>query len=76
MFRLTRSEKSKLVANCGHLSLLKFAKTLPYAFAEHGAIMAASVLNSRGAIEVVRAIRTLLGSGPVPKHRRIGFKID
>ena len=118
MFQLTRSEKSKLVANCGHLSRLKFAKTPPYAFTEHGAIMAASVLNSRGAIEVsvfvvrafvkirralsehrelaqrlsqlerrladhdtqiievVRAIRTLLRSGPVPKHRRIGFKAD
>ena len=116
LFQLTSSEKSELVASCGHLSQLKFAKTLPYAFTEHGAIMAASVLNSRRAVEVsvfvvrafvkirrvlsehrdlavrlsqlergladhdsqilniVRAIRTLLGPGPVPKARRIGFK--
>lgn len=115
MFQLTNSEKSELVANCDHLSRLKFAKALPYAFTEHGAIMAASVLSSRRAVEVavfvvrafvkirrvlsedrelaqrlvqlerklaehdeqivgvVRAIRTLLGAGPVPKHRRIGF---
>ena len=118
MFQLTASEKSELVANCDHLSRLKFAKALPYAFTEHGAIMAASVLNSRHAVEVavfvvrafvkirrvlsedrelaqrlaqlerklsehdeqivgvVRAIRTLLGSEPVPRHRRIGFNVD
>jgi hypothetical protein len=117
-FQLTTSEKSELVAHCGHLSRLKFAKTLPHAFTEHGAIMAASVLNSRQAVEVsvfvvrafvkirrvlsehrelaqqlselerrladhdsqilniVHAIRTLLGSGPVPKRRQIGFKVD
>ncbi len=52
MFQLTSPEKSELVANCDHLSRLKFAKTLPYAFTEHGAIMAAAVLNSRRAVEV------------------------
>ena len=107
-----------MVANCVHLSRLKFAKTLPYAFTEHGAIMAASVLNSRQAVEVsvfvvrafvkirrvlsehrklaqrlsqlerrladhdsqilniVQAIRALLGSGQVPKQRQIGLKVD
>ncbi len=118
VFQLTASEKSELVANCDHLSRLKFAKALPYAFTEHGAIMAASVLNSRRAVEVavfvvrafvkirrvlsedrelaqrlaqlerklaehdeqivgvVRAIRTLLGSEPVPRQRRIGFNVN
>lgn len=52
MFQLTGSEKSELVANCDHLTRLKFAKALPYAFTEHGAIMAASVLNSKRAVEV------------------------
>ena len=52
MFQLTGSEKSELVANCDHLSRLKFAKAMPYAFTEHGAIMAASVLNSKRAVEV------------------------
>jgi hypothetical protein len=35
-----------------HLSRLKFAKALPHAFTEHGAIMAASVRHSRRAVEV------------------------
>ncbi len=41
-----------MVADCDHLSKLKFSRTLPYAFTEHGAIMAGSVLNSPRAIEV------------------------
>ena len=40
IFQLTTEEKSEVVANCDHLSKLKFSKTLPYAFTEHGAIMA------------------------------------
>jgi hypothetical protein len=59
VFRLTPEEKSEVVANCDHLFKLKFSPTLPLAFTEHGAIMAASVLNSPRAIEtsilVVRA---------------------
>lgn len=41
-----------MVANCGHLENLKYSKTLPYAFTEHGAIMAASVLNTLKTIKV------------------------
>jgi len=52
MFRLNAAEKAKVVANCDHLSKLKFSPVLPFAFTEHGAIMAASVLNSQLAIEV------------------------
>lgn len=59
MFQLSAAEKSEVVANCDHLARLKFAKTRPYAFAEHGAIMAATVLNSPEAVTmslyVVRA---------------------
>jgi hypothetical protein len=59
MFRLTAGEKAEVVANCDHLAQLRFAPSLPYAFTEHGAIMLASVLNSRVAIEasvqIVRA---------------------
>ena len=48
-----------MVAICDHLSNLKFSAALPLAFTEHGAIMAASVLNTPRAIEasvfVVRA---------------------
>lgn len=52
MFQLTSVEKGQLLAACGHLSHLKFSKVLPFAFTEHGALMAASVLNSRRAVEV------------------------
>jgi len=52
MFQLTSPEKTELVANCDHLARLRFGRALPYAFTEHGAIMAASVLNSRRAIDV------------------------
>jgi len=41
-----------VVSICDHLEKLKFAKAMPLAFTEHGAIMAASVLNSTRAIEV------------------------
>ncbi len=69
MFQLNTQEKAKVVTNCDHLMGLKFSKTLPYAFTEHGAIMAASVLNSAKAVEmsvfVVRAfikLRELLST--------------
>ena len=52
MFQLSSNEKSEVVANCDHLEKMKYSKTLPYAFTEHGAIMAASVLNTPRAIEV------------------------
>ena len=59
MFRLSSDEKAEVVTNCDHLSRLKFSKTLPYAFTEHGALMAANVLNSpdavRMSVHVVRA---------------------
>ncbi len=59
MFQLTGDEKKEVVANCDHLSSLKYAPYLPYAFTEHGAVMLASVLNSPIAVQtsilVVRA---------------------
>ena len=59
MFQLTTNEKAEVVANCDHLARLKFSPVLPYAFTEHGALMAANVLNSPRAVEasvyVIRA---------------------
>ena len=59
MFQLSADEKSEVVTNCDHLSQLRFSKSLPHAFTEHGAIMAATVLNSPEAVAmsvyVVRA---------------------
>jgi len=51
VFQLTNEEKTEVVANCDHLAKLKFSTTLPYAFTEHGALMAASVLNTEKAVE-------------------------
>jgi ORF6N domain len=69
MFRLTSEEKNEVVTNCDHLRKLKFSPVLPAAFTEHGAIMAATVLNSDRAIRmslyVVRAflkLREMLNS--------------
>lgn len=52
VFRLNAAEKAEVIAKCDHLTKLKYAKALPLAFTEHGAIMAASVLNSGKAVEV------------------------
>ena len=52
MFQLSTNEKKEVVANCDHLEKLKYSKSLPNAFTEHGTIMAASVLNSPKAIEI------------------------
>lgn len=58
-FQLTEAEKVEVVTNCDHLAKLKFSRTPPYAFTEHGAIQAANVLASSQAVEmgiyVVRA---------------------
>lgn len=69
MFRLSAHEKAEVVANCDHLRNLKFSSALPFAFTEHGALMVASILNSKRAVEtsiyIVRAfirIRELLSA--------------
>ncbi len=59
MFALTPAEKAEVITSCDHLQKLKFSKSMPYAFTEHGAIQAANVLASARAVEmgiyVVRA---------------------
>jgi len=69
MFRLSSEEKLEVVTNCDHLKKLKYSRTLPFAFTEHGAIQAANVLNSTQAVKfsiyVVRAfvqLRELLAT--------------
>lgn len=51
MFQLTEEEKMQVVANCDHLTKLKFSSSLPYVFTEHGTMMLGNVLNSERAIE-------------------------
>ncbi len=78
MFQLTREEKAWVVANCDHIENLKYSPHLPYVFTEHGAIMAASVLNSAKAVEmsvfVVRAfvrMREILST-----HKQLAAKLE
>ena len=52
VFQLTAREKTEVIAKCDHLTNLKYAKALPQAFTEHGALMAAGVLNTHRAVEV------------------------
>ena len=77
MFQLTVDEKAEVVANCDHLEKLKFSKALPLVFTEHGAIMAASVLNSPKAVEVsvfvVRAFVQLRET--IAGHKELARKI-
>jgi hypothetical protein len=51
-FRLTALETAKVVANCDRLAKLRFSATLPFAFTEHGALMASAVLNTPKAVDV------------------------
>ena len=77
MFKLTQPEKNEVITICDHLKNLKYAKALPNAFTEHGAIMAASVLNTERAVQisvfVVRAfvkLREMLST-----HKELAHKL-
>ena len=48
LFQLTPDEKAEVVANCDHLQKLKFSKTLPFAFTEHGTIQVKTMKVSKG----------------------------
>jgi len=78
MFVLSAEEKAEVIANCDHLSRLKFSKSLPFAFTEHGAIQAANVLASPQAIEmgvyVVRAFVRLREL--VVTHKELVSRLD
>src|SRR5688572_26811752 len=77
MFQLTKNEKTEVVANCDHLKNLKFSRTRPYAFTEHGAIMAANILNTDRAVaasvQVVRAFVRL--RNVISTHQEIAVQL-
>jgi hypothetical protein len=77
MFRITPDEKAEVVASCDHLKKLKFSKALPFAFTEHGAIMAAAVLNSPRAVDVsVFVVRAFVQLREVISgHRELARKL-
>ena len=78
MFQITEDEKQEVVANCDHLSRLKFSHQLPYVFTEYGAVMLASVLNSDRAImmniQIVRVFTKMRKL--VNTHSEILKKLD
>ena len=77
LFQLTQKEKEEVITICDHLENLKYSPYLPFVFTEHGAIMAASVLNSERAIHVsvyvVRAFVKLRGM--VSTHKELALKL-
>jgi len=63
MFQQSDNEKAEVIANCDHLEKLKFSRTNPYAFSEHGTM-------------VFQAIRELMQQQTIVKKRpQIGYKI-
>jgi hypothetical protein len=78
VFQLSKAERDEVVTNCDHLRQLRFSPSLPYAFTEHGAIMAANVLNSPRAVEmsvhVVRAFVRLREM--VASHKALMKRLD
>ncbi len=78
VFQLSRVERDEVVANCDHLRRLKFSPTMPFAFTEHGALMAASVLNTPRAVEVslyvVRAFVELRET--LATHKELAKRLD
>jgi hypothetical protein len=71
-------EKEEVVANCDHLAKLKFSPQLPNAFTEHGAIMAATILNSPRAVEVsVFVVRAFVKLRQLAlTHKELAAKLD
>jgi hypothetical protein len=78
MFRLTDEEKNELVANCDRFKLLRHSTSLPHAFTEYGAIMAANVINSSLAIQmsvfIVRAFVKLRKA--ILNYKELGLKLS
>jgi len=77
-FQLTRSERQELVTNCDRFAPMKHSTVLPYAFTEHGAIMAATVLNSERAVQVsVLVVRAFVRLRQIlAEHRDLARRIE
>ncbi len=77
MFRLTRKERNELVTNCDRFKTMKHATSMPYAFTDYGALMAANVLNSEQAIKVsIFVVRTFIKLRELMNsHRELALKL-
>jgi hypothetical protein len=61
LIQLTKVEKEQLVTDCDRFKTLKHSTVLPYAFTEHGALMAANILSSERANQMsIHVVRTFV----------------
>lgn len=78
VFRLTRPERAEVITICDHLRKLRFSPSMPYAFTEHGALMAATVLNSPRAVQVslyvIRAFVSLRDA--IALQKDLAYRLD
>ncbi|PIR20451.1 MAG: hypothetical protein COV45_06400 [Deltaproteobacteria bacterium CG11_big_fil_rev_8_21_14_0_20_47_16] len=75
MFQLSESEKEEVVTNCDHLKKVKFYKGLPYAFTEHGAVMAATILNTPQAVSIsIYVVRAFIQIREMLTHHKTLLK--
>ncbi len=77
-FQLTKAERDEVVTNCDHLRRLRFSSARPWAFTEHGAIMAATILNSARAVEMsVFVVRAFIRLRELARnHAELALKLD
>ena len=78
VLQLTKVEAEEVVAKCDHLQKLKFSSVSPLAFTEHGAIMAATVLNSRVAMETsILVVRAFIHAREIiSEHRKLKLRLE
>jgi len=77
MFQLTKQEHDNLKSQFATSSWGGARRALPYAFTEHGAVMAASVLNTDRAVEVsVFVVRAFVRMSQIlASHRQLAHKL-
>jgi len=78
MFRLTAAGKAEVITTCDRLRPLRFSPSLPHAFTEHGAIMPASLLNTRIAVQAsVRVVRVFIRLREIlATHKDLARKLE
>ena len=76
MFQLTKTEFKNLISQ-NAISSWGGRRTLPYAFTEHGVVMAATILNSDIAIKAsIRVVKVFISiTYLVAKHHQLAEKI-
>lgn len=74
MFQLTEAEKED-ITNCDILKNLKYHKGLPYVFTEHGAVMAATILNTSQAVSIsIYVVRAFIQIREMLTHHKTLLK--